>query len=195
MMTEGEACRKCGEENPASSLYCHVCGASLSGQPHTEKEEQAPPRRRGGWKTKLLILGGLIVLGAGSLTWAAGVVRHKASTYGIADPSSAALRMENRTSDFAITHVTIEDAKERGAVRDVHGEIGTGAESVLEIAPGTYLVRVSYVETGQAVPWRPKGSLSESFTISPGRAVILYLQGGRSSPEGLISVPPALVFK
>jgi len=172
--------------------------AMAEGRVHQERGEekgQAPPRRRGGWTTMLLILGGLIVLGAGSLMWAVSVYRHRASTYGITDPSGAALRIENRTSDFAITRVTIEDPEERVAFRDVGIEIGTGAGTVLEIAPGTYLVRVHYVETDQAVPWRPQGSLSESIVVSPGKAVILCLQGGRSSPEGSIFVPPLLVFR
>lgn len=66
--------------------------------------------------TVLLILGGLIVvLAVGALVWA-NAYRHTASTYGIADPSSAALRIENRTTDFAITRVTIEDAEGRVAI-------------------------------------------------------------------------------
>jgi hypothetical protein len=143
----------------------------------------------------LLILGGLIALGVGALMLAASVHRHKASTYGITDPSGAALRIENRTSDFAITRVTIADAEERVAFRDVGIEIGIGAATVFEIAPGTYLIRVHYVETGQVVPWRPQGSLNESIAVSPGKAVLLCLQGGRSSPEGSIFIPPVLVLR
>ena len=127
--------------------------------------------------------------------WAASERRHRASTYGITDPSGSALKIENRTSDFAITRVNIADAEERVAFLDMSIEIGNGAETVLEIAPGTYLVRVHYVETGQVVPWRPQGSLSESIAVSPGKAGLLRLQGGRSSPEGSIYIPPELVLK
>jgi len=149
------------------------------GQSDTGHEAGASPRWRGGWRIKLLILGGLIVLLAGgSIAWAARVSRHQASTYGIDDPASAALRVENRTSDFAITHVSIEDAEAGRAVRDVQGEIGAGAGVDLEIAPGTYLVKVFYVEINQAVADRPKGFLSESCSVSPGKAVVLCLQGG-----------------
>jgi len=161
-------------------------------QDHEEENGQVPPRRLGGWTTIWLILGGLIALVVGALMWATSAHRHRASTYGINDPSGAALRIENRTSDFAITRVTIADAEERVAFREVGIEIGIGAETVLEIAPGTYLVSVRYVETSQVVPWRPEGSLNESIVISPGKAVLLCLQGGRSSPEGSIFIPPEL---
>jgi len=161
-----------------------------------EDKGQAPLRRRDEWKTKLLILlGGLILLGMGSLIWAESVNRHQASTYGIADPSSAALRIENRTSDFAVTRVTLQNTEGFVTIRDVGHEISMGEEAVVEIAPGAYLVMVFYGETTQTVAGRPKGSLSASFTVSPEKAVILCLQGGRSSPEGLIFLPPELVFK
>jgi hypothetical protein len=123
------------------------------------------------------------------------VNRHKASTYGIVDPSSAALRIENRTADFAITHVSVEGPERSVAVQDVRGEIGPDAEAVLEIAPGAYLVTVFYVEISQAVPDRPQGFLSGSFSVAPGKAAVLYLQGGRSSPESFIFISPELAFK
>ncbi|NIS80250.1 MAG: hypothetical protein GTO14_08580 [Anaerolineales bacterium] len=164
-------------------------------QERQEEIGQAQPRQRGVWTTILLILGGLIALGVGATMWAASVHRHKASTYGITDPSASALRIENRTSDFAITRVTIVDAEERVAFQEAGMGVGVGAETVLEIAPGTYLVRVDYAETGVVVPWRPQGSLSESIKLSPGEAVLLCLQGGRSSPEGSIFIPPVLALK
>jgi len=161
-----------------------------------EDNGQAPPRRRGGWKTKLfIVVGGLILLGMGSLIWTESVNRHQASTYGIADPSSAALRIENRTSDFAITRVTLQNTEGSVAVRDVGHEIRMGEEAVVEITPGAYLVMVFYGETTQTAAGRPRGSLNASFTVSLGQAVILCLQGGRSSPEGLVFLPPELVFK
>jgi ubiquinone/menaquinone biosynthesis C-methylase UbiE len=196
VMTEGGTGRRGGEENRASSQYSQVYGASLSDQSHTGQTSQAPSRRRGGWKTKLLILGGLIaLLGWVSITWAVSVNRHEASTYGIADPSSAALRVENRTTDFAITRVSIEEPERSVTVQDVGREIGPSAEAVLEIAPGAYLVKVFYVEISQAVPDRPQGFLSGTFSVSPGKATVLHLQGGRSSPESFIFIPPELAFK
>jgi hypothetical protein len=143
----------------------------------------------------LLILAGIIILAGASITWGVGVYRHKASTYGIADPSSAVLSMENRTSDFAIRRVLIEDAAGGVVVADVYSEIGTGAGVVLEIVPGAYSVSVFYEEISQGVAWRPRGSVDASFSVSPGKAVVLYMQGGRSSPDGLFFIPPELVFK
>ena len=173
-----------------------VMTAGETGRTHTDRTPQAPPRRRGGWKTKLLILGGLIVLVAwASITWAISANRHKASTYGIADPSSAALRIENRTADFAITRFSVEEPEGGVAVQDVRGEIGPGAEAVLEITSGAYLVTVFYVEIGQAAPDRPQGFLSGSFSVVPGKAAIMHLQGGRSSPESFIFIPPELAIK
>ena len=156
---------------------------------------QSPQVRRRSWTIWLLILGGLIALGVGALVWTANVHRHRASTYGITDPSGSALRIENRASDFAIIHVTIADAQDRVVFRDEIIEIGMGAASVFEISPGTYLVTVHYVEINQAVMGRPQGALSESIAVSSGRAVLLSLQGGRSSPEGSIFLPPVFVLK
>jgi hypothetical protein len=143
----------------------------------------------------LWIVGILIGLGVVALVWSANVRRHRASTYGIIDPSGAALRIENRASDFAITRIAIADAEERVAFRDEIVEIGAGAESVLEIPPGMFLISVHYVETNQALPWRPQGVLSESIEVSPGEAVVLRLQGGRSSPQSSMFLPPVLVSK
>lgn len=144
----------------------------------------------------LLALGGLAVLVVVvSLLWAARARSHRASTYGITDPSRAALRMANGTSDFAITHITVEDARQHVVSQEVTIEIGPGARRVLELAPGSYVVSVRYVEIKQAVANRPKGSLSQPLTASPGKAVLLSLQGGRSSPDGLIYVPPRLVTR
>jgi hypothetical protein len=137
----------------------------------------------------------IVVLAGGSIAWVVSAHRHGASTYGIADPSSAALRIENRTTDFAITRVSFEGTAQGEAVRDVYGEIAVDAEAVLEIAPGTYLVKVFYVEIKQAVAGRPKGFLSESFSVSPGKAAVLSFQGGRSSPEGMVFIPPKLALK
>jgi hypothetical protein len=129
------------------------------------------------------------------LSWTAGARRHEASAYGINDPSSAALRVENRTSDFAIARVIIKDAEGLVTLQEEYGEITMGAEEVLEIEPGTILVSVYYVETAMAVMGRPSGSLEETVTVAPGKAAILVLQGGRSSPDGLVYVPPVLVEK
>jgi hypothetical protein len=158
-------------------------------------EGHSEPVWHGGWKARVLALAALIAVGAALIIWVPSVHRHKASTHGIADPSSAALRIANRTTDFAIRSVSIGDAEGDVADQVVHNEIGPGAEAVVEIAPGSYLVSVSYVETNQVLPYRPEGALGESFTVSPGKAVILHLKGGRSSPESLIFIAPKLAFK
>lgn len=190
MVTEGIACQDCGAENPAGSQTCRVCGASVAVQP-----TQAPPKLRRRWIVGLLILGGLMALGLVSLVWAANVRRHKAATYGIADPAGAALRIENRTNDFAVARVAIESAEAGAFVRETPVEIAPGAAGGYGIEPGTYRVTVSYVEIKQVVGFRPKGSVTIPFTVFPARAVIVSLQGGRSSPESLLFIPPELVLK
>jgi hypothetical protein len=164
-------------------------------QGREEEKGQTSRKRRGGWIALFLILGVLIVLGVGALFWTANMRRHRASTYGITNPSGSALKVENRSSDFAITRITIADAEERVPFRDMVIEIGVGAETALEIPPGTSFVTVHYVELGQAVPGRPQGSLSESIVVSPGKAVLLSLQGGRSSPASSIFIPPVLALR
>jgi hypothetical protein len=143
----------------------------------------------------LLALGALALLVLTSLLWAAWVRSHRASTYGITDPSRAALRVANGTSDFAITRITVEDARQHVVSQEVTIEVGPGASTVLELAPGPRVISVRFVEIDQAVANRPEGSLSQSVTVSPGEAVLLSLQGGRSSPDGMIFVLPRLVTK
>lgn len=126
--------------------------------------------------------------------WAASGRRHMASTYGITDPSVSALIIENKTGDFAISRITIADAK-GVALRDVGIEIGIGGETVLEIAPGALLISVHYVETSMVVLGRPQGFLSKSISVMPGKAALLSFQGGRSSPESSIFIPPVLVIR
>jgi hypothetical protein len=195
MTTEDRACHKCGEENPLNSSHYHACGTSLPDQPYTDQKGQAPPWQRAGWTIKLLFLAGLIFVAVLSIIVAVNAHRHRASTYGITEPSSAALRIESRTSDYTIKRVSVQEAEGGTVVQDIHSQIDPGAETVLEIAPGAYLATVSYVESNQVVPFRPEGSLSASFSVSPGKAIVLCLEGGRSSPEALISIPPKLVFK
>jgi hypothetical protein len=143
-----------------------------------------------------LILAGLIlILAVVLISWVRNVRSHQAATYGVSDPSRAALRIENKTSDFAIARVALSDLGTGVLVQYVPGEIGMGAGAVLEVAPGSYLVEVSYAETGMVVMTRPKGTLEGSFTVSPGKAAILSFQGGRSSPEGMVFLAPELVFK
>jgi hypothetical protein len=163
-------------------------------QERQEGKGKAPPRQRGAWTKVWLLLGVLIALGVGALMWAASERRHRASTYGIIDPSVSALIIENKTSDFAISRITIADA-EGVALRDVGIEIGVGGETVLEIAPGVLLISVHYVETSMVVLGRPQGFLSESISVMPGKAVLVSFQGGRSSPEGSMFIPPLLVVR
>jgi hypothetical protein len=143
----------------------------------------------------LLTLGGLAVVLVGLLLWAARARNHRASTYGITDPSRAGLRVDNGTSDFAVTRITVEDARQHVVSQDVTIEVEPGARTVLELAPGPYVISVRYVEIKQAEANRPAGSLSQSLTVSPGKAVLLSLQGGRSSPDGMLFVPPRLVTR
>jgi hypothetical protein len=130
-----------------------------------------------------------------AINWTLDEYRHNASAYGIADPSMAVLRVANRSSDFAITRVAIGDAAKNVADQLVYQEIGPGAQAVIEIEPGAYVISISYVEINQAAAWVPKGLLNGTFSTSAGEAVICHLQGGRTSPERLILIPPELAFK
>ena len=134
-----------------------------------------------------------MALAVGAIIWIFSEHQHRASTYGITDPSIGALRISNSTSDFAISYLYIEQDEMHQVFRDSGIEIEPGGETVLEVDPGTYLVRVHYVEIAMVVAFRPQGTLSEYIVVSPGKAVLLDLQGGRSSPEGSIFIPPVLV--
>jgi hypothetical protein len=144
---------------------------------------------------KLLALAVLGVVAVLAVNMSLDAHRHKASAYGIVDPSSAALRVANRSSDFAITRVAIGDASINVADELVYQEIGPGAQAVIEIPPGTYVIDISYVEIKQAAEWVPRGLLNGSFRVSPGQAAICHLQGGRTSPDRPILIPPELDFK
>lgn len=166
------------------------------GSPVGESEESIPVWQRAGRRARVLFVAGLVVVVAfAALKWASGSNRHRAATYGIVDPLSAALRVENKTNDFALTRVSLEDPERAVTIQDLPGEIAPGEEAVLEIAPGTHAVTVFYVEANQVLGFRPKGSLSESITVSPGEAAIVRFQGGRSSPDTLFFVPPELALK
>jgi len=149
----------------------------------------------GSWQLKPLAGVCLCVAAMFLINWGLDTHRHKASAYGIVDPSSAVLRVVNRSGDFAITRVVIGDAEVNVADELIYQEIGPGDQAVLEIEPGSYVIAISYVEIKQAAAWVPKGLLNDSFTISPGKAAIYHLQGGRTSPDRLILIPPELVFK
>lgn len=169
--------------------------ASMQDEKALEEAGQALVNGRKGRVWLLLILVGLIILGMGGLTWAVSVHRHKASTYGISDPMGSVLKIENRASDFAITRVSIAGAEERVVLRELGIEIGSGESTILELSPGTFLVTVDYAEAGVVVPFRPQGSLSRTIVVSPGKAVLLSFEGGRSSPEASIFIPPVLILK
>jgi hypothetical protein len=160
----------------------------------TTAEGQAAPQWRKGWLTKVLIPAALLVLVVASIAGIRSIQRHRASTYGIARPYSALL-VENKTGSFAVTRVTLEGTGGDPAEYTVLGEIGNGAEASAEIAPGSYLAKVSYVEIIQLqLPW-PKGTLTAPFSVAPGKAAILRLQGGRSSSGSLLFFPPELAVK
>jgi hypothetical protein len=129
------------------------------------------------------------------LLWLADAHSHRASTYGIVDPNRAALRIENRTSDFAISRVTIARADTQIVDQDLHQEILMDAGNVLDLEPGDYVLDVYWVESGQVEAYQKKGESHASFSVSPGQAVVLRLKGGRAPGEGLFWMPPELVFK
>jgi len=164
-------------------------------QPVMMVQEQTPPRWRGGWTAKLLALGALLAVLIVASGWIAGLVSHRASSYGISDPSRAVVRLENRTTDFAITRVSLGEAERNLVDQDIYQEIGPGKEAVIEVEPGAHLLKVSWVEIRQVEAFRPKGDHTETLSLEPGEAAILYLQGGRSSPDGLLSIPPKLVLR
>jgi hypothetical protein len=159
-------------------------------------EKSTPPwERLGRWGTVLILVGVIAILAVAGLSLAARARRHQASTYGIVDPTQAVLRVENRTSDFSVRSISLEDAERSVVVQNIQQEIRPGDETVLEIAPETYRVNVLFVEIVQAAAARPEGTLSVVVSISPGKAAILSFQGGNSSPDRPIYIPPELVVK
>lgn len=192
MTTESTTCPACGGDKQADTTACAACGASLVEQSHPDQKGLASTGQLQGRRLAFLVAGALIVLAVVVIVWASNARRHRASTYGISDTSRAALRIENRTSDFAIKRVFIEDADLLVGTQDQYGGISAGAKEAFEIAPGSYQVKVFYVESSQVWAFRPEGSLSKLVTVGPGEAAILRLEGGRSSPEGMIFIPPKL---
>ena len=160
-----------------------------------QKQEKAEPQWRSGWPAKLLALVLLVALATSLIAWVLGSASHKASSYGIVDPSSAALRIENRTTDFAITRVFVGETEDGYTDEGVHQEIGPGAGAVIELEPGDYLLKISWVEIGQVEAFVPKGDLTERLNLSAGEAEVLHMQGGRWSSGGLLCIPPSLVYK
>jgi hypothetical protein len=195
MVTEKMACPACGQENHGDAPDCAACGASLAEQPQADRKGPAWSEQLQGRRLGFLIAGALIALAVVAIMWSSNARSHRASTYGFDDASSAALRVENRTTDFAIKRVFIEDADLLVGTQDEYGGIVAGAKEAFEIVPGSYQVKVFYVESSQVLAFRPEGSLSELVTVGPGEAAILRLEGGRSSPEGMIFIPPKLSVK
>jgi hypothetical protein len=146
------------------------------------------------WWIPFLVGGALVVL-VGLLVWGAQGRRHRASTYGITDPSLAALRIENETTDYAITHISIEDSEQHVVSWEETIEIEPGENTVISLEPGNHIVRLRYVEVKQAEAHRPKGTLDQPVAVSAGEAVLLSLEGGRSSPGASIVVAPRVVAK
>jgi hypothetical protein len=151
--------------------------------------------RLGIWGKILILVGLVTILAVAGLSFAARARRHRAETYGILDPSKAALRIENRTADFAVRSISLEDAERAVVVQDIQREIRPGDEATIEIAPGAYRVNVLFIETVQVTGWRPEGTLTQEVAIAPGTAAILSFQGGNSSPDRPIYIPPELVIK
>lgn len=156
---------------------------------------QAEPRWRGGWQARVLTLALLAAVVITLLAWILGTPSHKASSYGIVDPSSAALRVENRTTDFAIARVLIGEPESGIINQKVHHEIGPGAGAAIELEPGDYLLEISWVEIAQVEAFVPKGELTERIDLSAGEAAVLHLQGGRWASDGLLCIPPKLVVR
>jgi hypothetical protein len=143
----------------------------------------------------LLSIVGLVAVALVVLGWLAGVRRHRASTYGISDPGRAALRIENKTSDFAISRISIGNAETNVFDRDVDQEIGMGTGIVLDLEPGEYIIQVYWVESGQVEAYVQKGESLASFSVSPGEAALLRLESGRAPHGGMMWIPPELVLK
>jgi hypothetical protein len=195
MSTRRKDCQACGASNPAGSLYCHACGKELvTGQGH-EPSAGIGPRGRAGWVIGLVAAGGLLVAAIVTLASVAGASRHKASSYGVQEPSRAVLSLRNRTSDFAMTSLILKDPDTQMVLQQVWEEIEPGGSSILTVAPGSYRVAVSFAEIGQQVPEWPSGSLSVDVTIPAGRAAIVRLEGGHASPDGILYVPPELAVR
>jgi hypothetical protein len=74
-------------------------------------------------------------------------------------------------------------------------EVGPGDGTVLELAAGAHVVSVRYVEIKQAEAHVPAGTLRQSLMVAPGTALLLSLQGGRSSPDGMMYVAPRLMTR
>ena len=143
----------------------------------------------------LLVLVFLLVVTIALVAWQAGVRSHRAATYGITDPQRAALRIENKSSEFAISRITIGDATTNVFDQDLNREIGMGTGAVLELEPGDHIVRVYWVESAQVEAYAHTGDTLASFHVSPGKAAILHLIGGRATKGGLMWIPPELVLK
>jgi len=144
---------------------------------------------------KLLALVLLLAAAVILIAWILGSASQKASSYGIVDPTSAVLRIENKTTDFAITRVFVGEAETGFVDEEMHNEIGPGKGAVVELEPGDYLVKISWVEIAQVEAFVPKGDLTERLDLAPGEAAILHMQGGRWHSDGLLCIPPKLAFK
>ena len=143
----------------------------------------------------LLALMSLLALGILVVAWQSGLRTHRAATYGISDDSRAALRIENKTTEFAISRISIGDAGSNIFDRDVNQEIGMGTGTVLDLEPGNYILRVYWVESGQVEAYVRKGDTLASFSVAPGEAAVLRLKSGRANRGGLLWIPPELAFK
>lgn len=195
MSTQRQQCQQCGTSNVAGSLHCRACGSELvslrMGYPRGEQGQGRIHRAM--WL--VLLIGGLLAAAFATPAVLADARRHTAQLYGVEDPSKAVLSVPNRTGGFAMARITFEDPDTDLALQQLTREVVPGQSATLAIAPGKYRVSVSFVELAQAAPDRPQGSLSVTVDIAAGRAAIVRLEGGRSSPEGMLYVPPELVVK
>ena len=158
-------------------------------------QEETRPRWRSGWKARLvaavLLAAVILVL----LACVFGFPSHRAASYGVTDPSSAVLRIENKTTDFAIARVLVGESASGVINQKVHPEIGPGQGATIELEAGDYMVTIHWVEIGQVEAFVPKGDLTERVDLSTGEAAVLHLHGGRWSSDSLLCIPPKLKVK
>ena len=155
----------------------------------------AVPRRRA-----IILIG----MGLAIITMIAGIMaaglhlyarRHRASSYGISDPASTALRVENHTRDFVITRIIIEDQGRTTIIADVRQEVLPEEKQVIELAAGRYIATVRFVEIMRTPTYLSPNDLFLPLHLDPGKAVILSLEDGIASPETRLYLPPRLVSK
>jgi heme/copper-type cytochrome/quinol oxidase subunit 2 len=145
-------------------------------------------------KTCLWIAAGLILLCAIIFLLSMVIVPRsaKASTYGITDKDQAALVIYNRTADFYVLDISLQDGTGKKLTNLIHrGDFG-----VFEIPPGEYSVIVHYSDEANLdnlsyMEWYVSSVIKKEIEVKAGRAVRFTLTGGDVS--GMFYEPPELL--